>query len=70
MKKLIAISLTSVALLAAVSTPARADHRETIIGAVIGTTVGGVIGRQVGGRNGTLVGAVIGAATGATIGAF
>lgn len=68
MKKLIAISLTSVALLAGVNTPAHADHRETIIGAVIGTTVGGVVGRQIGGRNGTLVGAVIGAATGATIG--
>ena len=68
MKKLIAISLASVALVAGFSTPARADHRETIIGAVIGTTVGGVVGREIGGRNGTLVGAVIGAATGATIG--
>lgn len=68
MKKLIAITLTSAALIAATSTPARADHGETIIGAVIGTTVGTVIGRDVGGRHGAIVGAVIGAATGATIG--
>ncbi len=68
MKKLIAITLTSAALIAAISTPARADHGETIVGAVIGTTIGGVIGRDIGGRRGTIVGAVIGAATGATIG--
>ena len=68
MKKLIAITLTSAALIAMASTPARSDHRETIIGAVIGTTVGTVIGHDVGGRRGSVVGAVIGAAAGATIG--
>ena len=68
MKKLIAITLTSAALIASISAPARADHGETIIGAVIGTTVGTVIGRDVGGRRGAVFGAVIGAATGATIG--
>jgi osmotically inducible lipoprotein OsmB len=68
MKKLIALTLSSVALVAAMSTPARAEHAETIIGAVIGTTVGTVIGHDVGGRRGSVVGAVIGAAAGATIG--
>lgn len=68
MKKLIAISLTSAVLIAAISAPARADHGETIIGAVIGTTVGTVIGKDVGGRRGAVIGAAIGAATGATIG--
>jgi uncharacterized protein YcfJ len=68
MKKLIAITLTSAALILTMSTPARAEHGETIIGAVIGTTIGGVIGRDIGGRRGTIVGAVIGGATGATIG--
>ena len=68
MKKLIAITLISAALLAAMSAPARADHAETIIGAVIGTTVGTVIGRDVGGHRGAVIGAVIGAATGVTIG--
>ena len=68
MKKLIAITLASVALIAATSAPARADHGETIIGAVIGTTVGTVIGRDVGGHRGAVIGAVIGAATGVTIG--
>ena len=68
MKKLIAMTLTSVALMAATSMPARAEHGETIIGAVIGTTVGTVIGHDVGGRRGSVVGALIGAAAGATIG--
>ena len=68
MKKLIAITLTSAALIVSMSTPARAEHGETLIGAVIGTTIGTVIGHEVGGRRGTVIGAVIGAATGATIG--
>ena len=68
MKKLIVITLTSVALIASIITPARADHGETILGAVIGTTVGAVIGNDIGGRRGVVVGAVIGAATGATVG--
>ena len=68
MKKLIAITLTSAALIASMSAPARAEHGETLIGAVIGTTIGTVIGHEVGGRRGTVIGAVIGAATGATIG--
>ncbi len=68
MKKLIAITLTSAALIAGMSAPARAEHGETIVGAVIGTTIGTVIGHEVGGRRGTVIGAVIGAATGATIG--
>lgn len=68
MKKLLAISLSSAALIAAMSAPARADHGETIVGAVIGTTVGTVIGNDVGGRRGTVIGAAIGAATSATIG--
>ena len=68
MKKLIAITLTSAALIVSMSAPARAEHGETIVGAVIGTTVGTVIGHQIGGRRGSLIGAVIGAATGATIG--
>ena len=68
MKKLIAVSLTSAALMVGISAPARADHGETIFGAVIGTTVGGVIGKEFGGGRGAVVGAIIGAATGATIG--
>ena len=68
MKKLIAITLTSAALIVSMNTPARAEHGETLIGAVIGTTIGTVIGHEVGGRRGTVIGAVIGAATGATIG--
>jgi YMGG-like Gly-zipper len=68
MKKLIVMSLSAAALIAAMSTPARADHAETIIGAVIGTTVGTMIGHDVGGRRGSVIGAVVGAATGATIG--
>ena len=68
MKKLIVISLTSAALIAGMSAPARADHGETIVGAIIGTTVGTVIGRDVSGRRGAVIGAAIGAATGAAIG--
>ena len=68
MKKLIAITLTAAALIASMSAPARAEHGETLIGAVIGTTIGTMIGHEVGGRRGTVIGAVIGAATGATIG--
>ena len=55
MKKLIAITLTSAALMASMSTPARAEHGETLIGAVIGTTIGTVIGHEVGGRRGTVI---------------
>jgi uncharacterized protein YcfJ len=68
MKKLIAVSLASAALIAAMSTPARADHGATVIGAVIGGTVGTVIGQDFHGRRGAVIGAAIGAATGATIG--
>ena len=68
MKKLIAITLTSAALIAGTSAPARADHGATIIGAVIGGTVGTVIGQDFHGRRGAVIGAAIGAATGATIG--
>lgn len=68
MKKFIAVTLTSATLMAAFSAPARAEHRETIVGAVIGTTIGTVIGRDAGGRHGAIIGAVIGAASGATIG--
>ncbi len=68
MKKLIALSLASAALIAGMSTPARAEHGSTIIGAVIGGTVGTVIGQDFNGRRGAVIGAAIGAATGATIG--
>ncbi len=67
-KTLITASLTSLGLLLAASLPARADHGETLVGAVVGGAVGSVIGRDVGGRDGAVIGAAVGAGLGAAIG--
>jgi hypothetical protein len=68
MNKLLGISFTSIALLAASAGSAYADHGGTVAGAIIGGAVGTLVGRDVGGRDGGIVGAAVGAGVGAAIG--